>query len=82
MKMSKPLDTNVDHYKNSDYVMGVAIEFVDGSIFKTEDYTVNDINEAIHKDHDKWLKLKNGGAFCLDHVISYLPWEFYNRKRG
>ena len=79
----KPLDTNVNHYKNdsrdfiqpdkklvqehnskkysqyhknSDYVMGVAIRFVDGSIFKTKDYTVNDIYEVIHKDYDKWRR--------------------------
>ena len=79
----RPLDTNPDHYKNmdskteNDYVEGVAIYTMDGSVFKFKDLTVDDVFDAINVHKDRWINISNGGQVNLGYVICYQPWKFY-----
>lgn len=84
----RPLDTNPADYgapihheeqqsDRNNYTEGVLITFVDGSSFKTRDFTVDDIYDAIHTDKSKWLKLENGGEINLDYVERYIPFKFF-----
>ena len=67
------IDTNPDHYKNSEYskneneyVEGVAIYTMDGSVFKFKDLTVDDVFDAINDHKDRWIKI--GRASCRERV--------------
>lgn len=90
-----PLDTNPDHYKSKlrKYIQplsnnddskpteGVSIRYIDGSTFKTKEFTVDDIYDALHVDKVRWLKRKNGGEINLGYVMHYEPFTFYPDDR-
>lgn len=96
MSNYKALDTNLDHYKSNrkpyrprnnyatrdEYVEGVAIRCVDGSTYRTKDFTVDDIFDALHTHREEWLKLENGGEINLKYVVRYEPFKFYNKREN
>lgn len=49
-----------------------------GIFFKTSEFTVDDIAEALDRGK-RWLKQKNGGAINLGYVVSYSPYKFYSK---
>lgn len=85
----RPLDTNPDDYKSSSsqqnqynsqdsYKEGVLLSFVDGSTYRTREFTVNDIYDALHTEKKQWLKLQNGGEINLHYIERYIPFKFFN----
>ncbi len=91
------LDTNPDHYKSKftkpyhprNQSDGVVFHLMDGSTFKTTEYTVDDIREKLidlpllANTENHWLLLKNGGGVNLDRVIRFEPMrqEYKPRRR-
>ena len=82
------IDTNPDHYKSenftraeNDYVEGVAIYTMDGSVFKFKDLTVDDVYDAINVHKERWLNISNGGQVNLGYVICYQSWKFYKHDK-
>lgn len=87
----KKLDTNPDHYKSldkqaykpkpeknqDDYVEGTQFKMIDGSVFRTKDYTVDDVYSALHESGERWLELTGGGEINLGYVTYYKPFKFY-----
>lgn len=70
--------TNYGYRRESNHPdkVGVSLQFMSGHFFKTSEFTVDDIAEAL--DRGKcWLKQKNGGAINLRFVASYSPYKFY-----
>lgn len=96
MSNYKALDTNLEHYKSNKkpyrprnnyatrdaYVEGVVIHCVDGSTYRTKDFTVDDIFDALHTHREEWLKLENGGEINLKYVVRYEPFRFYNKREN
>ena len=72
--------TNYGYRRESNHPdkVGVSLQFMSGHFFKTSEFTVDDIAEAL--DRGKcWLKQKNGGAINLGYVVSYSPYKFYSK---
>lgn len=73
--------TNYGYRRESNHPdkVGVSLQFMSGHFFKTSEFTVDDITEAL--DRGKcWLKQKNGGAINLRFVVSYSPYKFYPKE--
>ena len=85
------LDTNIDHYKSKydhpykpkndyqqkDYQVGVSMTYIDGSYFRTNNFTVDDITDALESGK-RWIELQNGGRINLGYVIHYEPYKFFD----
>lgn len=69
------------HYYDDSPKIGVRLHFIDGSKFKTQEYTVEDIHDALEIDKKRWLELNNGGAINLGYVIRYEHWDFQAEAR-
>ena len=72
--------TNYGHrgMQNQAPRVGVSLQFMSGHFFKTSEFTVDDIAEAL--DRGKcWLKQKNGGSINIIFVVSYSPYKFYSK---
>lgn len=81
------LDTNPDHYKSKfskpyhprNQSEGVVLHMMDGSTFKTREYTVEDVRNKLSNlllsvnTEDHWLLLENGGGVSLDRVVRFEP---------
>lgn len=87
----RPLDTNpADYGSNSNqqnqyqsqnnYKEGVLLSFIDGSHFKTSDFNVDDVFDALNSK-EKWLKLQNGGGINLDYLERYVPFKFFDSPK-
>lgn len=75
----KELDTNPSHYKSKydcpytpknnyesrdNYQVGVSMTYIDGSYFRTNSLTVDDITKALN-DGKRWLGIASGGKSIL-----------------
>lgn len=77
-KFSKELIRPKSAKSNHPDKVGVSLQFLSGHFFKTSEFTVDDIAEAL--DRGKcWLKQKNGRAINLIFVASYSPYKFYSK---
>lgn len=77
-ELIRPKSANYSYRRESNHPdkVGVSLQFMSGHFFKTSEFTVDDIAEAL--DRGKyWLKQKNGGAINLRFVASYSPYKFY-----
>lgn len=88
----KPLDTNPDDYKTNSYrdaeyhdqdkpVEGVVLTYITGQTFRTKEFTVDDIFDAIHTKNEQWIKMENGGEINLGAVVHYEPFKFYPHRK-
>ena len=59
--------------------MGVVLYFMSGQTYKTPEFTVDDIYDALQKNK-RWLDQENGGAINLGYVVRYSPYKFYERS--
>lgn len=89
------LDTNPDHYKSKfskpyhprNQSEGVVLHMMDGSTFKTREYTVEDVRNKLSNlllsvnTEDHWLLLENGGGVSLDCVARFEPMRQEYRGR-
>lgn len=89
------LDTNPDHYKSKfskpyhprNQSEGVVLHMMDGSTFKTREYTVEDVRNKLSNlllsvnTEDHWLLLENGGGVSLDRVVRFEPMHQEYRAR-
>lgn len=89
------LDTNPDHYKSKfskpyhprNQSEGVVLHMMDGSTFKTREYTVEDVRNKLSNlllsvnTEDHWLLLENGGGVRLDCVARFEPMRQEYRGR-
>lgn len=88
------LDTNPDHYKSKfskpyhprNQSEGVVLHMIDGSTFKTQEYTAEDVRERLTDpgltDYERhWLTFLNGGAINLEHVVRFEPMHQEYRVR-
>ena len=83
----RDLDTDLNHYKSeydrqykprNSYKVGVSMTYIDGSYFRTNALTCNDLTEAL-EDGKRWIELPNGGHINLGYVIHYEPYKFYDQ---
>lgn len=58
--------------------IGVNLQLMNGQSYKTSEFTVEDIAEALEQGRF-WLKRKNGGAINLRFLLGYSPYKFYPR---
>ena len=65
--------------KSNSYKVGVALYFMSGQIYKTTEFTVYDIYDALQQNK-RWLDQENGGAINLGYVVRYNPYKFYERE--
>lgn len=65
--------------KSNSYKVGVALYFMSGQIYKTPEFTVDDIYDALQQNK-RWLDQINGGAINLGYVVRYNPYKFYERE--
>lgn len=65
--------------KSNSYKVGVALYFMSGQIYKTPEFTVDDIYDALQQNK-RWLDQENGGAINLGYVVRYTPYKFYERE--
>lgn len=86
----KKLDTNPDHYKGGvgygrpyhpHQSEGVVLHLIDGSTFKTKEYTAEDIQAQLTDSERQWLQLDNGGAVNLKCVVRFEPMRQEYRAR-
>ena len=77
-RLSKELIRPKSAKSNHPDKVGVSLQFMSGHFFKTAEFTVDDIAEALDQGK-RWLKQKNGGAINLGYVVSYSPYKFYPR---
>ena len=87
----RKLDTNIDHYKSKydhpykpkndyqqkEYQVGVSMTYIDGSYFRTNNFTVDYITDALESGK-RWIELQNGGRINLGYVIHYEPYKFFD----
>lgn len=73
----RELDTNIDHYKSKfdhpykpkndyqqkDYQVGVSMTYIDGSYFRTNNFTVDDITDALESGK-RWIELADQSRLC------------------
>lgn len=76
--VDKPLKSS-SYRKNDSYKMGVVLYFMNGQTYKTPEFTVDDIYDALQKSK-RWLDQENGGAINLGYVVRYSPYKFYERS--
>lgn len=91
----KELDTNPNHYKSKydrpytpknnyesrdNYQVGVSMTYIDGSYFRTNSLTVDDITKALN-DGKRWLGIASGGKINLGYVMHYEPYKFYDKPK-
>lgn len=69
----------IDNPKSNSYKVGVALYFMSGQIYKTPEFTVDDIYDALQQNK-RWLDQENGGAINLGYVVRYNPYKFYERE--
>ena len=50
-----------------------------GQTYKTQEFTVDDIFDALQQNK-RWLDQENGGAINLGYVVRYNPYKFYERE--
>ena len=77
--VNKPVKTNSAYRKNDSYRMGVVLYFMSGQTYKTPEFTVDDIYDALQQNK-RWLDQENGGAINLGYVVRYSPYKFYERS--
>lgn len=80
-KLSKKLvnrPLNSSYRKNDSYKVGVVLYFMSGQTYKTPEFTVDDIYDALR--NKRWLDQENGGAINLGYVVRYSPYKFYERS--
>lgn len=65
--------------KSNSYKVGVALYFMSGQIYKTPEFTVDDIYDALQQNK-RWLDQENGGAINLGYVVRYTSYKFYERE--
>ena len=76
--VNKPVKNSAYRKKDS-YKMGVVLYFMDGQTYKTQEFTVDDIYDALQQNK-RWLDQENGGAINLGYVVRYNPYKFYERE--
>lgn len=54
---------------------------IDGSTFKTKEYTAEDIQDQLTDPERQWLQLDNGGAVNLKCVVRFEPMHQEYRAR-
>ncbi|MDX5065793.1 hypothetical protein [Lactobacillus gasseri] len=67
--------------KNDAYKVGVVLYFMNGQTYKTPEFTVDDIYDALQQNK-RWLDQENGGAINLGYVVRYSPYKFYEVSRN
>ena len=79
-ELIRPKSANYGDRRESNHPdkVGVSLQFMSGHFFKTSEFTVDDIAEALDRGK-RWLKQKNGGAINLGYVVSYSPYKFYSK---
>lgn len=65
--------------KDNTYQVGVILYFMSGQTYKTPEFTVDDIYDALQQNK-RWLDQENGGAINLGYVVRYNPYKFYERE--
>lgn len=81
-KLSKELvnrPLNSSYRKNDSYKVGVVLYFMSGQTYKTPEFTVDDIYDALQRNK-RWLDQENGGTINLGYVVRYSPYKFYERS--
>lgn len=81
-KLSKELvnrPLNSSYRKNDSYKVGVVLYFMSGQTYKTPEFTVDDIYDALQRNK-RWLDQENGGAINLGYVVRYSTYKFYKRS--
>ena len=53
--------------------------YIDGSYFRTNNFTVDDITDALESGK-RWIELQNGGRINLGYVIHYEPYKFFDLR--
>lgn len=76
--INKPVKNSAYRKKDS-YKMGVVLYFMNGQTYKTQEFTVDDIYDALQQNK-RWLDQENGGAINLGYVVRYNPYKFYERE--
>lgn len=77
--INKPSSSFKSKPKSNSYKVGVALYFMSGQIYKTPEFTVDDIYDALQQNK-RWLDQENGGAINLGYVVRYIPYKFYERE--
>lgn len=73
--------TPKNNYESRDnYQVGVSMTYIDGSYFRTNSLTVDDITKALN-DGKRWLGIASGGKINLGYVIHYEPYKFYDKPK-
>lgn len=76
--VNKPVK-RFSYRKKDSYKMGVVLYFMSGQTYKTQEFTVDDIYDALQQNK-RWLDQENGGAINLGYVVRYSPYKFYERS--
>lgn len=76
--VNKPVK-RFSYRKKESYKMGVVLYFMSGQTYKTQEFTVDDIYDALQQNK-RWLDQENGGAINLGYVVRYSPYKFYERS--
>lgn len=77
--INKPSSPFKSKPKSNSYKVGVALYFMSGQIYKTPEFTVDDIYDALQQNK-RWLDQENGGAINLGYVVRYTSYKFYERE--
>ena len=79
-ELIRPKSANYGDRRESNHPdkVGVNLQLMSGHFFKTSEFTVDDIAEALDRGK-RWLKQKNGGAINLGYVVSYSPYKFFSK---
>lgn len=77
--IDKPNSSLKSKPKPKTYKVGVALYFMSGQIYKTPEFTVDDIYDALQQNK-RWLDQENGGAINLGYLVRYNPYKFYERE--
>lgn len=77
--INKPSSSFKSKPKSNSYKVGVALYFMSGQTYKTPEFTVADIYDALQQNK-RWLDQENGGAINLGYVVRYTSYKFYERE--